>query len=109
VQGDGKLEKLVGWTGETFQAKAYQIHGRGAAFSGDPAGGPCNGGPQQCNRHGTTFSMSGGTLWLGEIQFGVNDGKDAPGPRPGLALRSSRPRSRLYGGGVPAAAHSVPY
>ena len=41
-----------------------------AVFSGDPAG-DCPGGenPQICNRHGTTFSFTGGTLFLAEAQY----------------------------------------
>jgi porin len=33
-----------------------------AVFSGDPAGKDYNDVPQACNRHGTTFSFSGGSL-----------------------------------------------
>ncbi len=51
----------------------------GAVFSGDPAGHNCNEVPQQCNRYGTTFSFSGGTLWIGELQYSINQGKDAAG------------------------------
>ena len=40
-----------------------------AAFAGDPAGSGCVDGPQRCNRYGTTFSTSGGTLWMGELQL----------------------------------------
>ncbi len=40
-----------------------------AAFAGDPAGSGCTGDPQRCNRYGTTFSTSGGTLWMGELQL----------------------------------------
>jgi len=40
-----------------------------AAFAGDPAGGGCVGDPQRCNRYGTTFSVSGGTLWVSELQL----------------------------------------
>ncbi|HEU5017037.1 MAG TPA: carbohydrate porin [Pseudolabrys sp.] len=50
-----------------------------AVFSGDPAGGDCNNDPQRCNRYGTTFSFSGGALWMGELQYGINQGKDAVG------------------------------
>ena len=50
-----------------------------AVFSGDPAGKDCNDDPQQCNKHGTTFSFSGGSLWMGELQYGVNQGKNAVG------------------------------
>ena len=40
-----------------------------AAFAGDPAGSGCNGDPQRCNLYGTTFSLSGGTLWMSELQL----------------------------------------
>jgi len=40
-----------------------------AAFAGDPAGSGCVDDPQRCNRYGTTFSFSGGTLWMGELQL----------------------------------------
>jgi porin len=50
-----------------------------AVFSGDPAGPDCHDVPQQCNKHGTTFSFTGGTLWMGEAQYAVNQGKDAQG------------------------------
>jgi porin len=50
-----------------------------AAFSADPAGPNCFDDAQRCNPHGTTFSFAGGTLWMGELQFGVNQGKQAIG------------------------------
>jgi len=50
-----------------------------AVFSGDPAGKGCTDIPQKCNRTGTTFSFSGGALWMGEAQYAVNQGKDAAG------------------------------
>lgn len=50
-----------------------------ALFSGNPAGAGCRDAPQVCNRHGTTFSTSGGALWLGEVQYAVNQGKNATG------------------------------
>jgi porin len=40
-----------------------------AAFAGNPAGAGCADGGQICNRYGTTFSMSGGTLWMSELQL----------------------------------------
>lgn len=52
---------------------------RTALFSGDPAGDGCNGNPQACNRHGTTFSFDGGALWMGEVQYNLNKGKQARG------------------------------
>ncbi len=51
----------------------------GAVFAGDPAGDNCNDDAQKCNRHGVTFSTSGGTLWMGEAQYKVNQGKNAMG------------------------------
>ncbi len=48
-------------------------------FSGDPAGANCNDDAQKCNRHGTTFSFSGGSMWIGEAQYAVNQGKQAMG------------------------------
>jgi porin len=50
-----------------------------AVFSGDPAGSGCMGDPQECNKHGTTFSFSGGALWMGEAQYAVNQDKKAIG------------------------------
>jgi porin len=50
-----------------------------AVFSGDPAGHNCSDDPQQCNKHGTTFSFSGGALWMGELQYAINQGKQAAG------------------------------
>ena len=50
-----------------------------AVFSGAPAGANCTMLPQQCNRYGLTFSLSGGALWIGEMQYGVNQEKDAKG------------------------------
>ncbi len=50
-----------------------------AVFSGNPGGDNCTSAPQQCNRYGTTFSFTGGALWLGELQYEVNQGKDAAG------------------------------
>ena len=50
-----------------------------AVFAGDPAGKDCNGNPQACNRYGTTFSFSGGSLWMGEAQVAINQSKDAKG------------------------------
>jgi porin len=42
-----------------------------AVFSGDPAGPDCNDDPQRCNAHGTTFSLYGGALWMGEAQYAI--------------------------------------
>jgi len=54
-----------------------------AAFNGDPAGRHCDDDPQKCNRHGTKFPLNGGTLWMGELQYGVNQSEGAEG-LPGL-------------------------
>ncbi len=51
----------------------------GAILSGDPAGPNCNDLPQVCNRYGLTFSFSGGALLVGEMQYAVNQGKQATG------------------------------
>lgn len=48
-------------------------------FSGDPAGRNCFDNPQICNDHGTTFSFQGGSLWLGELHYKVNQGEHAIG------------------------------
>ncbi len=50
-----------------------------AVFSGAPAGASCMELPQQCNHYGTTFSLSGGALWMEELQYGINQAKDAKG------------------------------
>ena len=50
-----------------------------AVFSGDPAGQDCSGDSQRCNRHGTSFSFAGGALWMGEMQYAINQGKGAIG------------------------------
>ena len=51
----------------------------GGVFSGDPAGANCTDDAQQCNRHGTTFSFSGGSTWIGEAHYAVNHGMTAAG------------------------------
>lgn len=40
-----------------------------AAFAAHPAGSGCEGAAQLCDRYGTTFSTSGGTLWMSELQL----------------------------------------
>ena len=50
-----------------------------AIFSGDPAGRNCNRDPQVCNNHGTTFSFSGGALWMNELQYARNQDKKTQG------------------------------
>lgn len=56
-----------------------QITWQTAVFSGNPAGANCNDVPQACNRYGTTFSFSGGALWMSEVQYAVNQEKNAKG------------------------------
>ena len=56
-----------------------QIAWQTAVFSGNPAGANCNDVPQACNRYGTTFSFSGGALWMSELQYAVNQDKNAEG------------------------------
>jgi porin len=50
-----------------------------AVFSGDPAGKNCLDDPQVCNRHGTTFSLSGGAFWIAEAQYQINQDKNSKG------------------------------
>ncbi len=54
-----------------------QITWQNAVFSGNPAGANCNDLPQVCNRYGTTFSFAGGALWMSELQYAVNQEKNA--------------------------------
>jgi porin len=56
-----------------------QITWQTAVFSGNPAGADCNDLPQACNRYGTTFSFIGGALWMSELQYAVNQEKNAKG------------------------------
>jgi porin len=51
----------------------------GAVFSANPGGSHCTENVQLCDPSGTTFSFSGGTLLVGELQYSVNQGKDASG------------------------------
>jgi porin len=50
-----------------------------AVFAGAPAGANCTTLPQYCDPYGLTFSTSGGALWMGELQYGINQAKDAKG------------------------------
>jgi porin len=52
---------------------------RSAVFSSNPGGRGCLGDPQICNRSGTTFSLSGGTFAIAELEYAANAGKDAKG------------------------------
>ena len=54
-----------------------------AVFAGAPAGADCTSLPQLCNPYGTTFSTSGGALFMEELQYGINQAKDAKG-MPGI-------------------------
>ena len=49
-----------------------------AAFAGDPAGIGTD-AAQRRNHHGTTFSLDGGTFYIGEVQYAINRGEDAAG------------------------------
>jgi porin len=40
-------------------------------FDGNPAGSD-TGDPQQQNRHGTNFNLRGGALFIGEVQYAIN-------------------------------------
>jgi porin len=50
-----------------------------AVFSANPGGSNCTLNVQLCDPSGTTFSFSGGTLWIGELQYSINRGKGATG------------------------------
>jgi porin len=51
-----------------------------AVFAGDPAGSNCNdSNVQKCDRYGTKFSFDGGALTIAEVQYAVNQGKQAIG------------------------------
>lgn len=66
--------------GVRLQAKpAADLTLRSAVFGGNPGGRGCLGDPQICNPSGTTFSLSGGTLWINEVEYDANAGKDAKG------------------------------
>lgn len=57
-----------------------QVVVRGGLFSGDPAGRDCQGDPQVCNFHGTTFSSTGGALLMAELAYELNPDGAAVGP-----------------------------
>jgi porin len=49
-------------------------------FAGNPGGEGCAGDPQICNKHGTTFSLSDGALWMAELQLAAKLGaSELPG------------------------------
>lgn len=51
-----------------------------AAFAGNPAGkSTCTVTAQECNENGLNFGLTGGALYIGEVQYAVNQGKDATG------------------------------
>jgi porin len=52
---------------------------KSAVYSGNSAGSGCTKQPQECDLYGTTFSTSGGALVMSELQYAVNQGKDAVG------------------------------
>src|SRR5260370_19311982 len=83
LTADQRRGRPVGPTGtpgiRLQQRPHYEIAIVSAVYSGAPAGADCTGLPQQCNRYGTTFSTSGGALWMEEVQYGINQGKDAKG------------------------------
>jgi porin len=80
-----------------------------AVFSGDPAGDNCVSGiPQSCNRHGTTFSFTGGALFMTEAQYAVNQDEKATGRAAAYKLGAwyatddyADQRFGLTAGGVP--------
>lgn len=63
------------------------------AFAGDPANTTTQ-DPQKANNRGTTFSLHGGTLYVAELQYGVNQ------PKPGetdTAAKSGLPGTYKVG------------
>jgi porin len=48
-----------------------------ALFRGNPGGTGCVDDPQLCNPHGTDFSLGGGALWIGELQYAAKLGGSA--------------------------------
>jgi porin len=50
---------------------------RAGVFAGNPGGSGCTINPQICNPSGTTFSLSGGALWLAELEYGANKEKNS--------------------------------
>lgn len=66
--------------GVRLQVKpAPELTLRSAVFSGNPGGQGCLDDPEICNPSGTTFSLSGGTFWIGELEYAANAEKDAKG------------------------------
>jgi porin len=56
-----------------------QITVLSAVFAGAPAGENCATLPQICNANGVLFPLNGGTLWMEEVQYGINQEKDSKG------------------------------
>jgi porin len=56
---------------------AEELTLRAGVFAGNPGGSGCTINPQICNPSGTTFSLSGGTLWLAELEYGANKEKNS--------------------------------
>lgn len=54
---------------------AEELTLRAGVFAGNPGGSGCTINPQICNPSGTTFDLSGGTLWLAELEYGANKEK----------------------------------
>ncbi|MBS0245961.1 MAG: carbohydrate porin [Proteobacteria bacterium] len=53
----------------------------GAVFAGNPAGkSTCSVSAQECNENGTNFGLTGGALYMSEVQYAVNQGKATAGP-----------------------------
>lgn len=48
-------------------------------FTANPGGSECTVSVQVCDPSGTNFSLSGGALWVGELQYRINQGKSASG------------------------------
>lgn len=56
-----------------------QITFLSAVFAGAPAGANCTTLPQFCNPYGLLFPTDGGALFMDELQYGINQAKDAKG------------------------------
>jgi porin len=80
VRGGGPAYPLP-QPGARLQVKpAADLTLRAAAFSGNPGGRNClSGDPQECDPNGIKFPFSGGTFWIGEGEYAVNNGKNAAG------------------------------
>jgi porin len=65
--------------GIRIKAEPLDLSVLAAVFSGNPAGTPGAANPQFHNGSGTAFSLSGGTFVISELQYGLNQGKEASG------------------------------